>query len=109
MTRVKLREEECSLHGQRFVHVYIPESSQVHRCNGNIFDRNEDGDLNITSQTDSVAALFIRKQATYTENKIYPFVKTDDLRHDLLERVRKMIQLNNPRHQWLPMDDKELF
>ena len=43
--------EECSLHGQRFVHVYIPESSQVHRCNGNIFDRNEDGDLNKHHET----------------------------------------------------------
>ena len=34
-----------------FLRIYVPESSQVHRCNGRIYDRNEDGDLDITDHT----------------------------------------------------------
>ena len=40
----------------RHYYIYIPESSQVHRCNGKIFDRNEDGDMDITDNTNLVSA-----------------------------------------------------
>ena len=39
--------EEIEINGQKILHSFIPESSQVHRCNGKIYDRNEDGDFNI--------------------------------------------------------------
>jgi ATP-dependent DNA helicase RecG len=58
----------------------VPESSQVHRSNGRIFDRNEDGDFDITDNTRLVAELYHRKQATYSENKIYPFAGLKNLR-----------------------------
>jgi ATP-dependent DNA helicase RecG len=45
----------------------MSESSQVHRCNGRIYDRNEDGDLDITDHTVQVAQLYQRKHATYSE------------------------------------------
>ncbi len=41
--------------------IYVPESSQVHRCNGRIYDRNEDGDFDITDHTRLVADLYHRK------------------------------------------------
>ena len=56
--------------GKIVLHVLIPESSQVHRCNGRIYDRNEDGDLDITDHTRTVAELYQRKQISYTENKL---------------------------------------
>jgi hypothetical protein len=36
------------LDGKSLLRIYVPESSQVHRCNVRIYDRNEDGDLDIT-------------------------------------------------------------
>ena len=67
-----LMPEEVVLEDKRIVRLFVPESSQVHRCNGKIYDRNEDGDFDITSNTNLVTALYIRKQTTYSENLIYP-------------------------------------
>lgn len=36
---------EIELGGVSILQVFVPESSQVHRCAGRIFDRNEDGDI----------------------------------------------------------------
>ena len=41
----------AELDGKTLLHIYVPESSQVHRCNGRIYDRNEDADLDITDHT----------------------------------------------------------
>ena len=41
-----LTVEEIVISGKSILYIYVPESSQVHRCNGKIFDRNEDGDFN---------------------------------------------------------------
>jgi hypothetical protein len=65
--------DEVQVQDQTMLHVYVPESSQVHRCNGRIFDRNEDGDFDITDHTRLVSELYQRKQATYSENKVYPY------------------------------------
>jgi len=43
-----LTVEEIQEDGKTVLRIYVPESSQVHRCNGRIYDRNEDGDLDIT-------------------------------------------------------------
>ena len=61
-----LSVDELKIKGKPVLRVYIPESSQVHRCNGRIYDHNEDGDLDITDHTRQVADLYQRKQATYT-------------------------------------------
>ena len=42
---------------KKIIYVFIPESSQVHSTNGKIFDRNEDGDFDITRQTEQVTQL----------------------------------------------------
>jgi ATP-dependent DNA helicase RecG len=64
--------EEVTVANKPLLRIYVPESSQVHRCNGRIYDRNEDGDLDITDHTARVAQLYQRKQLTYTENKVFP-------------------------------------
>ena len=63
-----LSVNDVTVQGKVILHIYVPESSQVHRCNGRIYDRNEDGDLDITDHTVQVANLYQRKQATYSEN-----------------------------------------
>lgn len=64
---VYLPVDEFEIEGKTILHVYVPESSQVHNTNGRIIDRNEDGDFDITGNTDLVAAHYIRKQREYTE------------------------------------------
>ena len=64
-----LAVDEVKLDGKVLLHIYVPESSQVHRCNGRIYDRNEDGDLDVTDNTVLVAQLYLRKQTTYSENR----------------------------------------
>ncbi len=93
------------LDGKSLLRVYVPESSQVHRCNGRIYDRNEDGDLDITDHTSLVAHLYQRKQATFSENKVYPWIQVDDLRPELIEKCRRYVRINRDNHPWADMDE----
>lgn len=104
-----LSVDELKIEGKRILRVYVAESSQVHRCNGRIHDRNEDGDLDITDNTRQVADLYQRKQATYSENKIYPFAKLEDLRSDLIDKCRRLAGVWRDDHPWLGMEDLELL
>ena len=100
---------EVTIEGKPVLRIYVPESSQVHRCNGRIYDRNEDGDFDITDHTRQVADLYQRKQATYSENKIYPFAKLEDLRADIIDKCRRLAGVWRDDHPWLGMDDFELL
>ncbi|WP_291323078.1 RNA-binding domain-containing protein, partial [Desulfonatronospira sp.] len=104
-----LSVDEVQVQEQIVLHVYVPESSQVHRCNGRIYDRNEDGDLDITDNTILVSELYQRKQATYSENKVYPYAGLDDLRSDLMDKCRRLAGVWRNDHPWLNMDDMELI
>ena len=104
-----LSVEPVELDGKTIFHVLVPESSQVHRCNGRIFDRNEDGDLDITDNTNLVAGLYGRKQGSYTENRIFPYAQLTDLNPELLNRARKMAANERADHPWKTMDDLEML
>ncbi len=106
-TYLSINEE--AIEGKVLLRIYVPESSQVHRCNGRIYDRNEDGDLDITDQTVQVAHLYQRKQATYSENRLYPWIQPENLRSDLLDRCRKYLRVNHQNHPWAEMNDTELL
>ncbi len=103
-----LAVDEVTVDGKPLLRIYVPESSQVHRCNGRIYDRNEDGDLDITDHTAQVAQLYQRKQATYSENRVFPWIQPGDLRADLIERCRKYVRINKPQHPWGSVDDLDL-
>ncbi len=100
---------ETTIEGRIVLWVYVPESSQVHRCNGRIYDRNEDGDLEITDHTSEVAQLYRRKETTYSENRVYPLVQLHDLRSDLIRRCRDYVRINGQSHPWSHMDDMGLL
>ena len=101
--------EDVDVEGKTILYINIPESSQVHRCKGKIFDRNEDGDFDITNNTNLVSRLYMRKQATYTENRISPYANMDDLEDELFTRVRKTVGNLKPGHPWVSMDNIELL
>ncbi len=104
-----LSVEEYEIGNKTILYIFIPESSQVHRVNGRIYDRNEDGDMDITDNTNLVSALYMRKQGSYSENRIYPYAELTDLRNDILTKVRKMAANQRPNHPWQHMDDLELL
>ncbi|GCC10022.1 divergent AAA domain protein [archaeon] len=106
---VYLAIDDVEIDGKVVIDIYVPESSQVHRCNGRIYNRNEDGDLDITNHTDTVTLLYMRKQSIFSENKVYPYLTMEELRRDLFEKVRKIIGIRNPEHPWLSLTNKELL
>ena len=96
--------------GRTVLHVFVPMSSDVHRCIGRIYDRNEDGDFDITDNTNLVAEMFIRKQRTYTVNEVFPFAEMVDLRSDLIQLVRKRVtNIHDEPHPWTNLTDLELL
>ncbi|WKN24058.1 RNA-binding domain-containing protein [Azotobacter vinelandii] len=101
--------EQVELDGQTLLVLSVPESSQVHSCNGRIFSRNEDGDFNISGYGQLLAERYLRKQVGYSENRIFPYIRLDDLRGDLIERVRHNVRLQRSGHPWAELDDLELL
>lgn len=96
--------------GQRDVlYLHVPASSQVHRCKGRIFDRNEDGDFDVTDTHALVSAMYVRKQASFSENTIYPYARLPDLRSDVIDRVRKLAARRQGDHPWVDLGDMELL
>lgn len=97
------------LEGKKVIYLYVPESSQVHRHNGRIFDRNGDGDFDITNQADAVANLYLRKQTSYTENKVFPYMELADCKTDLFKRVRLLAAVKQDGHPWSDLSDEDML
>ena len=94
---------------KHILYIYVYESSDVHKTANKIYDRNEDGDFDITTNTTLISNLYIRKSSTYIENKIYPFATIDDLRTDLIEKARIMANNRTANHPWTQMTDIEML
>jgi predicted HTH transcriptional regulator len=95
--------------GKKIIYLQIPESSQVHSTVGKIFDRNYDGDFNITGNHKLVEDLYLRKSNSFTESVIYKYLTLSDLRPDLISRVRKLASIQRSGHPWTTMTDDELL
>jgi len=106
---VHLEMKEYEIDEKIILYVYVYESSDVHKSAGKIFDRNSDGDYDITNNTTLVSQLYIRKSNTYIENKIYPFADINDLRKDLIEKARQMAVNRTSNHPWATMSDIEML
>jgi ATP-dependent DNA helicase RecG len=101
--------EEIDYEGKKLLVINVPMSSQVHRCNGKIFDRNGDSDIDITLQNQKVAELYIRKQSTYTENEIIPYVRIENLRSDLIRKTRLLAINLKPNHPWETLSNLDML
>ena len=100
---------EYELQGRKILHIYVSVGTQVSRCSGRIYDRNNESDIDITDNEELVYKLYARKQGTYFVNKVFPEWGMDVLRSDLIERARKMTRARSNNHPWLSMDDVELL
>jgi ATP-dependent DNA helicase RecG len=103
-----LTSSPYQLGGKWVVHIQVPTSSQVHRTNGRVYDRNHEGDFHL-SQSVRIGELYNRKRGGYSEGRILPYLKSADLDLALLGRVRNMIRNRDAAHRWLSLDDEELL
>ena len=78
--------EEFEYEGKLLLWVYVPPTSTVEKCINRIYDRNEDGDMDITDSPIQLQNMYNRKSNTYAEHKIFPYVTKDDLRIDLMDK-----------------------
>lgn len=102
--------EEITIQGKTILYAYIPEGSFVYKLDGyKIYDRNEDGDFEITNNPALVSEMYLRKKASYSENKIYPYAQLSDLDESVFQRVREMVSIRNNNHLWLSMDNMEIL
>ena len=82
--------EDIVYEGMTLLWVYVPPTSTVEKCANRIYDRNEDGDMDITDSPIQLQNMYNRKSNTYAEHKIFPYVTTEDLRRDLMDKVRNL-------------------
>src|ERR1700733_10325899 len=75
---VYLAPQVVEYDGKKIIYLYVPESAHAHMSNGKIFDRNGDGDLDITRQSGFVSNLYLRKQPTNSEDRVFPFLGLAD-------------------------------
>ena len=94
--------------GRTLIRIQVPRSGEVHRFRGVCFDRIDEADVKVTS-SDQLAQMYIRKRNIYTEQMFYPEVVLDDLRLDLLPRIRKMACAFRPDHPWKELETIELL
>lgn len=100
---------EYEIDGRHILYIRVPVSQDVCRCNGRIFDRNHESDIDITHHSDEVYRLYARKNGSYFVNKVFPAFGITDLRSDLIDRARNMSRSRDKNHPWLTMTDEEII
>ena len=106
---VYLKIQDYEIDGKKILYINVPDSSEVYRCNGRIYDRNEDGDFDITDNSNLVADMYIRKREIHIEDKIFPYATMKNLREDLFEKAIKWALLKNANHPWKSMTNEEII
>jgi ATP-dependent DNA helicase RecG len=78
--------------------------------NGKIYDRAEDGDMDISRNSEMVSQIHMRKKSEYSERKIFPYAKNDDFDFArLIPKIKRLATSRLPEHPWVNMDDMELL
>lgn len=105
---VYLAPEVLDYINKKIVRIHVPPSSEVHSFKKVIYDRVDDADVKVTA-TGQIAQMYIRKQRIFTEKKVYPYVRDEHLRFDLLPRIRQLAVNRYKDHPWKVMGDTELL
>ncbi|MCI2242809.1 RNA-binding domain-containing protein [Adlercreutzia faecimuris] len=105
---VSVETERHVIDDGTIIRIWVPLSPDVHSFKGTVFDRVADADIKIPpgSQT---TALHLRKSGTFTEQRIYPYLRMDDLRLDVLAHARKLASTRTPGHPWSSLDDDQIL
>ena len=93
---------------KKLIYILIPQSSQVHKSAGKIYDRSTDGDYELKTN-EQIKQLYNRKNILYSESTIYPFLYETDFAVGVVDRCRKIIRINRPNHPWNELSNKDFF
>ncbi|MDR0692526.1 MAG: putative DNA binding domain-containing protein [Prevotellaceae bacterium] len=105
----RLETEVVQIEGKIIICIHVPESPQAHSLKGIYYDRNEDGDYRLTN-SHLIAALYIRKQEGYTENKVFPYLQMKDFVQENFDQVRTLVAVRtNGAHPWVNMRNEEIL
>ena len=80
--------------------IQVPASSQVHRFKNRIFDRSVDGDFELRTDAE-ISALYLRKSTEYSENRIFPYLRLEDLRWESIDLAKTLMKNLPPDHRCL--------
>ena len=94
--------------GKLVIRIWVPTDAFVHSFKNVIYDRSVDNDIKLKLDA-QISNLYLRKQSSYTEQAIYPYVEKTDLELELLKDVRKQANAKQEGHPWVHMDDDELL
>ncbi len=100
--------ETIRYEGMTVIRIWVPVDAIVHKFKGVVYDRAIDSDVKVMTDT-QLSAMYIRKQEYYSERKVYRYLTKDDLRIDLLPRMREMALAKRANHPWGSMGDDELL
>ena len=103
-----LTPEVIEIDGRKIIHIHVPVSAEVHTYKRIIYDRINDSDVKVTA-TSRIAAMYIRKQNIFTEQKVYKYVRLDDLRSDIISLCRQRAVNKRSDHPWQNLSDLELL
>ena len=85
-----------------YINVY--EGENVYSSGKKVFDRNEDGDYDISKNRFLMSRLYLRKSDFNVEDKVYPYVTLDNLRTDLIDRLKRSVLSKDKNHPFNDMD-----
>ena len=100
--------EVLDYHGKKVIRIHVPQGSDVHRYKGVCYDRVAEADVQVKT-SDQIAEMYIRKRNVFTERKLFPYIKREHLRLDLLPVIRNLIYSKFAVHPWLKLSDEELL
>lgn len=101
--------EAVEVDGKTVLYVPVPQSSQVHRTRNHPYDRSADGDFRLTD-TEALRLLFMRKSAYFSENRVFPYLRLEDLKAETIQYARDLAATYRDRkHPWLRMSDEEML
>ncbi|MCD8286081.1 MAG: putative DNA binding domain-containing protein [Clostridia bacterium] len=89
--------------------LYVPMSDEMHAVSRRIYDRTEDGNVDITDDGVALLHLQLRKSRENTELRPVPDASWEDLDLDTLHRMRDMAVATRPDHPWRDWEDRALL
>lgn len=107
-TAPMIETEAIECDGQTVIRVWVPMGPAVYSYKGTIYDRVADADVRIVG-VDQIAALYLRKQNTYSEQQVFPYVTASDLRTDVIDKARRLAIARRPNHPWGSLNNEELL
>ena len=103
-----LEPEIVEIDGKKIICIHVPESKQVHSYKGIYYDRQGEVDIKLVTYP-QISNLYIRKQDSYTENRIFPYMRMEDFIQEDIEFARREAVLRNANHPWKNMNNEEIL